>query len=124
MSRRLPVAVLLALSVAGAAVPAEASAARRVTVTADEWLLSPAPARIGAGSTVLTLRNVGQDSHNLNLRRVGSGGKLTGRTVRIDTIGPGTSRSRKATLTRGTWLMWCAIPNHKPLGMRNTLRVR
>ena len=124
MSRRLPVtAAALTLSALAMALPAQASAAR-LTVTADEWRLVPSRTTIGNGSTSLRYRNVGQDSHNLALRRLDSRGRLAGPTLRVATTQPGASRSRTLSLRRGTWRMWCTIPNHRPLGMRNILRVR
>nr|MBA2644506.1 hypothetical protein [Solirubrobacterales bacterium] len=86
--------------------------------------LVPSPATIGAGSTTLRLRNAGQDSHDLALRRLDSRGRPAGSTLRVQTTRPGAARSRTVTLRRGTWRMWCTIPNHRSLGMRNTLRVR
>ncbi len=123
MSRRLPTTVALTLAALAMALPAQASAAR-LTVTADEWKLVPSPATIGAGSTTLRLRNAGQDSHDLALRRLDSRGRPAGATLRVPTTRPGASRARTLSLRRGTWRMWCTIPNHRSLGMRNILRVR
>ena len=124
MSRRLPVAAAaLTLSTLAMALPAQASAAR-LTVTADEWRLVPSATTIRAGSTSLRYRNIGQYAHNLALRRLDSRGRLAGPTLRVATTRPGASRARTLSLRRGTWRMWCTIPNHRPLGMRRTLRVR
>lgn len=116
----LPACLLLtclALPAAAAAAPAS------VQVTAREWSLSPSPRGVPAGPVAVRLRNAGQDAHDLALRRV-SGGRPAGPTLRISATAPGSARSRTLRLRRGTWRLWCTIPNHRQLGMQSRLRVR
>ena len=113
----LPVlaAALLATS-ASAAAPAPA----RVQVTADEFRLTLSRTSIRRGPVVLELFNLGEDDHDLALRRRAKGA----RTWRIRVVTPGKLGDLETRLVPGRYALWCTLADHRERGMRATLVVR
>jgi plastocyanin len=92
----------------------------RVQVVAREFRLGLSRQTIKAGWAVLELRNLGEDAHDLVLRRAGSTRVL----VRWPLAQPGAVTDRDVKLRPGTYDLSCTVANHRALGMRATLVVR
>jgi plastocyanin len=90
----------------------------RVQVVAQEFRYSLSRASVKAGSVIVELVNRGQDAHDLDLRRVGGT-----RVYRFPSVQPGQVVDREWTLAPGTYVLWCAMPGHRELGMQAVLRV-
>jgi uncharacterized cupredoxin-like copper-binding protein len=116
MRLALIAAAVMALS---AALPATAAAPGRLQVTAleFEYRLSRPQLRAGRWS-IIELVNLGQDEHDLRLRRVGGT-----RTYAVKTVLPGQRRHLAAKLRVGRYHLWCSIADHRARGMRAQLRV-
>jgi hypothetical protein len=102
-----------------AALPATAAAPGRLQVTAleFEYRLSRPQLRAGRWS-IIELVNLGQDEHDLRLRRIG-GTRIYG----IRKVLPGQRRYLAAKLRVGRYNLWCSIADHKARGMRAQLKV-
>jgi hypothetical protein len=101
------------------ALPATAAAPGRLQVTAleFEYRLSRPQLRAGRWS-IIELVNLGQDEHDLRLRRIGGT-----RTYGIGKVMPGQRRYLAAKLRVGRYNLWCSIADHKARGMRAQLKV-
>lgn len=108
-----------AVAALAAAMPATAAAPGRLQVTAleFEYRLSRPQLRAGRWS-IIELVNLGQDEHDLRLRRIGGT-----RTYGIKTVLPGQRRYLAAKLRVGRYNLWCSIADHKARGMRAQLKV-
>jgi plastocyanin len=85
---------------------------------AREFRLSLSRVRVQAGPAVVELLNAGEDGHDLRLRR--AGGR---RTVSWPVLPAGAHLDREVTLRPGRYLLWCAVPGHRGLGMQAILVV-
>jgi len=91
----------------------------RVQVVAQEFRFSLSRTAIKHGSAVIELRNLGQDAHDLRLRRVG------GTRVYVWPVAqPGQTIDKELKLLPGTYRLTCGVANHARLGMVATLHVR
>lgn len=90
----------------------------RVQVVAQEFSYSLSRSKVRAGRVIVELVNRGQDTHDLDLRRVGAT-----RIVHFPSVQPGQVVDRELKLVPGRYLLWCAIADHRELGMHATLRV-
>lgn len=90
----------------------------RVQVVAQEFSLAPSRRRIYAGRAIIELANFGEDAHDLRLQRVG-GIHVWGWPV----VQAGGIYDRNVTLPPGRYRLWCAVANHRALGMTATLVV-
>jgi hypothetical protein len=104
-----------------------------VLAAALSW--HPTPARLGAGATEfhlvlsrssvragvveIELQNVGQDPHDLRIRRVGGT-----HTFSIPLTRPGARRSVAINMRPGRYRLWCSVADHRAVGMQALLRVR
>jgi hypothetical protein len=95
------------------------SAPGRLGVSASEFHLTLSRASVEAGRVIVQLQNVGQDVHDLRLRRIG--GK---RTYSFPVTSPGGRSTLTVRLLPGRYRLWCSVANHAQLGMRAVLRVR
>lgn len=109
---------------AGLAVPAVASGPARMLVTAREWSLTLSRGAVPAGQLTVQLYDRGQDAHNLNIRRVGHGHRLTGRAQRLALTQSGGLTQATWRLAPGRYELYCSLPGHARLGMRAYLLVR
>lgn len=91
----------------------------RVQVVAQEFRFSLSRAVIKQGRAVIELRNLGQDAHDLRLRRVGGT-----RVYRWPVAQPGQTIDKELKLLPGTYRLTCGVANHARLGMVATLHVR
>jgi hypothetical protein len=90
----------------------------RVQVVAQEFRFSLSRTVIKHGRAILELRNIGQDAHDLRLRRVG------GTRVYVWPVAqPGQTIDKELELLPGTYRLTCGVANHAQLGMVATLHV-
>ena len=92
----------------------------RIQVTADEFRLTLSRSSIASGPAVLELLNLGEDDHDLALRRMANGA----RTWRLPVVTPGTLGELEARLSPGRYRLWCTVADHRARGMLATLVVR
>lgn len=91
----------------------------RVQVVAQEFRFSLSRTVIRRGRAIVELRNVGQDAHDLRLRRIG------GTRVYVWPVAqPGQTIDKELELLPGTYRLTCGVANHAQLGMVATLYVR
>ena len=90
----------------------------RVQVVAQEFRYSLSRTRVPSGRVIVELVNRGEDTHDLDLRRVGST-----HIFRFPSVLPGQVVDRELKLVPGRYLLWCAVADHRERGMRATLRV-
>jgi len=90
----------------------------RVQVVAQEFSYSLSRTKVRAGRVIVELVNRGQDTHDLDLRRIGGTG-----IIRFPSVQPGQFVDRELRLRPGRYLLWCAIADHRERGMRAVLRV-
>jgi plastocyanin len=117
----------VALLIAGLAVASASAAAdarkpvprTRIQVVAEEYDFVLSRHVVKSGPATVQLANFGEDPHDLRLQRVG-GTKV----YRIDGVAPGESADLRLTLVRGRYTLWCAIGDHRMLGMEAQLLVK
>ncbi|HEX5174232.1 MAG TPA: hypothetical protein VFV91_08825 [Gaiellaceae bacterium] len=90
----------------------------RVQVVAQEFRYSLSRTRVRSGRVIVELVNRGQDTHDLDLRRVGGT-----HVFRFPSVLPGQVVDRELRLVPGRYLLWCAVADHKERGMHAVLRV-
>jgi hypothetical protein len=90
----------------------------RVQVVAQEFRYSLSRTKVKAGRVVVELVNRGQDTHDLDMRRVGGT-----HIFRFPSVQPGQVVDRELKLVPGRYLLWCAVADHRERGMHATLRV-
>jgi plastocyanin len=75
--------------------------------------------RVHPGALKFNIRNLGEDVHNLVIRRAG---RRVGGLSSV--VKPGATAALRLTLRRiGTYRLVCTIADHEARGMRATLRV-
>ena len=90
----------------------------RVQVVAQEFRYSLSRTTVRAGRVIVELVNRGEDTHDLDLRRVGGT-----RTFHFPSVQPGQVVDRELKLVPGRYVLWCTIANHQERGMHAVLRV-
>jgi plastocyanin len=91
----------------------------RVQVVAQEFRYALSRQTIKAGRAIIELRNLGEDAHDLRLRRIGGS-----RVYALPLTQSGQTTDREFTLKPGTYRLYCDVANHRALGMQATLVVR
>jgi hypothetical protein len=91
----------------------------RVQVVAQEFRFSLSRTVVPRGPVIVELRNIGEDAHDLRLRRVGGT-----RVYEWPVAQPGQTVDREVRLPPGTYRLTCGVANHAQLGMVATLHVR
>lgn len=91
----------------------------RAQVSAKEYSLGLSRISLKAGPAIVELVNFGEDPHDLRLQRIG-GAHIAGTPV----VSPGDRYDLRVKLLPGRYRLWCAIADHRALGMRATLVVR
>jgi len=121
----MPIARLTAALVAaallggcGGAEPPARVRGERVDIVLDDFLLRPQTVRARAGTLTFDVTNEGRIPHNFRLRRG------EGEPLKITTLLPGETGTRRADLPRGDYRMVCTVANHEELGMTGTLVLR
>ena len=82
----------------------------RIHVSEVDFKIKLASRPLDAGPYEFEIANDGKSPHNLAI--VGPGVK-----AQSPTIGPGKTTTLKATLRKGTYDFFCAVPGHKQAGM-------
>ena len=90
----------------------------RVQVVAQEFRYSLSRGTVRAGRVIVELVNRGQDTHDLDLRRVGGT-----HIFRFPSVQPGHVVDRELKLVPGRYVLWCAVADHRERGMHAVLRV-
>ena len=90
----------------------------RVQVVAQEFRYSLSRTRVRAGRVIVELVNRGQDTHDLDVQRVGGT-----HAFHFPSVLPGQVVDRDLKLGPGRYRLWCAIADHNELGMHAVLRV-
>jgi hypothetical protein len=90
----------------------------RVQVVAQEFRYSLSRPTVRAGRVIVELVNRGEDTHDLDLRRVGGT-----RTFHFPSVLPGQVVDRELKLVPGRYMLWCAVADHRERGMHAVLRV-
>lgn len=90
----------------------------RVQVVAQEFSYSLSRTKVRAGRVIVELVNHGQDTHDLDLRRIGGT-----RIFRFPDVQPGQFVDREFKLPPGRYKLWCAVADHNERGMHAVLRV-
>jgi hypothetical protein len=102
-----------------AAMPATAAAPGRIQVVAREFEYRLSRPQLRAGRwSIIELVNLGEDEHDLRLRRIGGT-----KTYAIPKLLPGKRGVLGAKLRVGRYRMWCSLGDHAARGMRAQLRV-
>ena len=90
----------------------------RVQVVAQEFSYSLSRSKVKAGRVIVELVNHGQDTHDLDIRRIGGT-----HIFHFPSVDPGQVVDRELKLRPGRYQLWCAIADHSERGMHATLRV-
>lgn len=90
----------------------------RVQVVAQEFRYSLSRSSVKSGHVIVELVNRGQDTHDLDLRRIGGT-----RIYRFPDVQPGQVVDREWKLAPGRYRLWCAVADHNERGMHAVLRV-
>jgi hypothetical protein len=90
----------------------------RVQVVAQEFRYSLSRSKVRAGRVIVELVNRGQDTHDLDLRRIG-GTKI----FHFPDAQPGQVIDRELKLVPGRYMLWCTVADHRERGMHAVLRV-
>jgi len=109
---------LLGTAVLAAALSWHPTAAR-VGVQSSEFHLVLSRPSVRAGVVEIELQNVGQDPHDLRVRKVGGH-----HTFSIALTKPGARKTVALNLKPGRYRLWCSVADHRGLGMQAVLRVR
>jgi hypothetical protein len=127
-------AVLIAVSLLAAATAIAAPRVHRLrlppppplptslAVDEDEWTVIASKRVVAAGPVTLRVYNRGMDDHDVSLV------DATG-TLHRAYLPPGAETELRATLTPGTWKIWCSLfegtpESHELLGMVTTIQAR
>jgi plastocyanin len=90
----------------------------RVQVVAQEFRYTLSRTKVRAGRVIVELVNNGQDTHDLDVERIGST-----HIFQFPSVQPGQVVDRELKLAPGRYQLWCAIADHRERGMHAILRV-
>ena len=113
------VALLAALAVGAPIAHAQPRPLSRMQVTSSEFEFVVSRAKLRQGRAIVELVNLGEDPHDLALRRNARGA----RTYSTPEVLPGGERTISLRLYPGRYQLWCTIADHRARGMRATLTV-
>jgi hypothetical protein len=100
-------------------------APRRLQVQGVEYQLLLSRQKLRPGDAIIQFVNAGEDSHNLRLQRVDSGGAPAGPELGLGEVEPGAYENLAAHLHRGsTYELWCSVKDHRARGMDATVRTK
>jgi len=86
-------------------------------VDGEEWTVRPSYRILAAGRIDFVASNVGEDDHDLSVRR---GTSVLGRLP----LAPGESDTLTLDLAAGSYTLFCSLPDHEEAGMRANISVR
>lgn len=99
--------------------PMAAAATQAVGIGEREFAIAVYRPRVHRGKVKLNVRNLGEDVHDLVVRRAG---RRVGGLATI--VKPGGVATLRLTLrTTGAYTLICTVADHQARGMRATLRV-
>lgn len=101
-----------------AAAPRPAAAPARMLVFASEYRLNLSRTRLRAGRAIIQMRNIGQDDHDLAIRRP-DGTPVAAMPV----VHPGDTGEIRTRLRAGRYVMFCRVVGHEGMGMRASFTV-
>ncbi len=90
----------------------------RVQVTAVEYSFTLSRTTVPAGKVILEFVDKGQDEHNLNA--LGPEGELASTFANQQ---PGSVVDQTVVLKKGSFTLFCSLPEHEKKGMKATLLV-
>ena len=91
----------------------------RVQIVAREFRFALSRTVVRHGRAIIELRNLGEDAHDLRLRRLG------GARVYVWPVAqPGQTIDKELELLPGTYRLTCGVANPARLGMVATLHVK
>ena len=98
----------------------DATPPARVQVSAQEFRFILSRTAIKAGPAIVELVNLGQDPHDLRLKRVGGT-----KTYSTPLVQPGDHYDLVfRNLAVGKYQLWCGVPTHAAMGMRGVLIIK
>lgn len=101
------------------AVPPPPATLANVGVTAKEFSLELSRPAVAAGPVRFSVRNGGEDPHDLRVRPEG----LPTALLSFSTLLSGETDRATTVLSPGTYVLWCSLEGHEALGMHSTLKV-
>ena len=113
-------AIAVALLLTAAPAGGRTTEPSRVQVVAKEFHLLPSRYVLKPGPAIVELYNMGEDAHDLALRRAAPGA----RTIRIPVVQPGALKRITVNLRKGRYDVWCTVTDHRALGMYTRLVVK
>jgi hypothetical protein len=90
-----------------------------VLVFADEFRLNPSRNMVASGGIRFQLKNIGEDDHNIAIRRRAANATPTLSPV----VGPGKLGVLTVTLPAGRYVLFCSIADHAARGMQGSFTV-
>lgn len=103
---------------APSAVPATPAGSPTTSLEVLDFKLIPVDLIVPDGAISIDVRNGGPTSHNVTIRD--SAGSILGATPHLR---EGQSAPLAATLSPGTYTLFCSLPGHESLGIKGTLTV-
>lgn len=91
----------------------------RISVKAFEFSFVLSRPELPAGESIFEFNNIGEDPHDLNIAQAGSAEPA----MRIDEVPAQERATARFTLAAGQYQLWCALPDHRELGMEAELTV-
>lgn len=88
-------------------------------MVAQEFRFALSRQSIKAGWAIIELRNLGQDAHDLRMRRVGGT-----RVYAWPVTQSGGVVDEEFKLLPGRYVLYCSVANHRALGMQAELTVK
>jgi hypothetical protein len=129
-ARRLGVLAALAVCLGALTAPAFVPAKPteqipdRVQVRGSEFDLTLSKGRLTPGRVIVQFVNSGEDAHDLRMQRLGPAGQ-EGPELGVGEVAPGEYANLDIHLRKGSsYVLWCSLKEHRPLGMEATLRTR
>jgi hypothetical protein len=107
-------------SAGGAPCTNTASAPGRAAAFESEYTIQLSRPNVGCGTVILEQNTIGaMDPHNLVLQKEGDASP----SYSYDELGPGMYARQTLNLSRGNWVLYCSLLDHRAQGMEVTLRV-
>ena len=96
-----------------------APAPSNVLVFADEFRLNPSRNTVQAGSVRFQLKNIGEDDHNIAVRRRAANATPTISPL----VRPGKLGELTVRLPAGRYVLFCSVADHAARGMQGSFTV-
>jgi hypothetical protein len=97
-----------------------ASSPGRAAAYESEYQIQLSRPSVGCGTVILEQNTISaMDPHNLVLQKEGDPSP----SYTYDELGPGSYTTQTLNLSRGNWVLYCSLLDHRARGMEVTLRV-